>query len=135
MATLDDYRETPPAPPIKTFIRRHSGVTRITHWINVLCFSQLLMSGLQIFNAHPSLYWGQYGADAEPSWLSIEAVGEGDDMRGICCLQLESLAIAVEQQAIDGSYTEAELVPNLQARLSPHLGNERTIASRIGIRV
>ena len=65
MATLDDYRETPPAPP---------GVTRITHWINVLCLSLLLMSGLQIFNAHPSLYWGQYGTDADPSWFSIDVV-------------------------------------------------------------
>jgi hypothetical protein len=38
----------------------------------------------------------------------------------ISCLQLESLAIAVEHQAINGSYTEAKLVPNLQARLSAH---------------
>ncbi len=83
MAILDDYSETPPAPPTKTFIRRHSVATRITHWINVLCLSLLLMSGLQIFNAHPSLYWGQYGADADPAWLSIEAVTEGDDTRGI----------------------------------------------------
>ena len=83
MATFDDYSETPPSPFKKTFIRRHSVVTRITHWINVLCLSLLLMSGLQIFNAHPSLYWGQYGADADPSWLSIDAVSEGDNTRGI----------------------------------------------------
>ncbi|WP_160008379.1 cytochrome b/b6 domain-containing protein [Rhizobium sp. 18055] len=83
MATLDDYTDTPPASPTKTFIRRHSVVTRITHWINVLCLSLLLMSGLQIFNAHPSLYWGQYGADADPSWLSIGAVEEGDSTRGV----------------------------------------------------
>lgn len=83
MATFDDYSETPPSPLRKTFIRRHSVVTRITHWINVLCLSLLLMSGLQIFNAHPSLYWGQYGADADPSWLSIDAVSEGDNTRGI----------------------------------------------------
>jgi len=31
---------------------------RITHWINVAAFSLLLMSGLQIFNAHPALYVG-----------------------------------------------------------------------------
>ncbi len=91
MATLDDYSETPPALPKKTLIRRHSVVTRITHWINVLCLSLLLMSGLQIFNAHPSLYWGQYGADADPSWLSIDAVSEGDDMRGI--LRIGNLTI------------------------------------------
>lgn len=39
-------------------IRRHSWITRLWHWINALCLLVLLMSGLQIFNAHPALYWG-----------------------------------------------------------------------------
>ena len=38
---------------------RHALLVRITHWINVVAFIVLLMSGLQIFNAHPSLYWGK----------------------------------------------------------------------------
>jgi thiosulfate reductase cytochrome b subunit len=29
------------------------------HWVNVLAFLMLLTSGLQIFNAHPALYWGK----------------------------------------------------------------------------
>jgi thiosulfate reductase cytochrome b subunit len=91
MATID-YDEIPPSAAKTTFIRRHSAVTRITHWINVLCLSLLLMSGLQIFNAHPSLYWGQYGADADPSWLSIEAVEDGDATRGV--LRIGNLSIA-----------------------------------------
>lgn len=37
---------------------RHPLVIRIAHWINVVCLTVLLMSGLQIFNAHPALYWG-----------------------------------------------------------------------------
>jgi thiosulfate reductase cytochrome b subunit len=37
---------------------RHRLWIRVTHWINVLCMTILLMSGLQIFNAHPALYWG-----------------------------------------------------------------------------
>jgi thiosulfate reductase cytochrome b subunit len=45
-------------PPPRRLIYRHSVVVRITHWINVLCLTVLLMSGLQIFNAHPALYWG-----------------------------------------------------------------------------
>src|SRR5438270_606429 len=40
-------------------IYRHAAAVRITHWINVLCLTLLLMSGPQIFNAHPALYWGQ----------------------------------------------------------------------------
>ena len=52
-------------------MKRHSVVTRLTHWMNALCILVLLMSGLQIFNAHPELYWGQYGADGDPAVLSI----------------------------------------------------------------
>jgi thiosulfate reductase cytochrome b subunit len=48
-------------------------VTRLTHWLNVLCLSFLLMSGLQIFNAYPRLHWGQYGADADPAFITIVA--------------------------------------------------------------
>jgi thiosulfate reductase cytochrome b subunit len=51
-------------------VRRHSGVTRVTHWVNVLAVTLLLMSGLQIFNAHPALYWGVKSHFSEP-WLSI----------------------------------------------------------------
>lgn len=37
---------------------RHALPVRVTHWVNVLALAILLMSGLQIFNAHPALYWG-----------------------------------------------------------------------------
>ena len=39
-------------------IYRHRFWVRMTHWVNVVCMTVLLMSGLQIFNAHPALYWG-----------------------------------------------------------------------------
>jgi thiosulfate reductase cytochrome b subunit len=55
-------------------IYRHSRVVRITHWLNVIAVSLLLMSGLNIFNAHPQLYWGAYGADFDHAWLEIVAV-------------------------------------------------------------
>ncbi len=57
--------------PRTIFIRRHSVVTRLTHWMNLLCLSFLLLSGLQIFNAHPELYWGHYGANGDPAVLTI----------------------------------------------------------------
>lgn len=38
---------------------RHTLPVRLTHWITVLCVIVLLMSGLQIFNAHTALYWGE----------------------------------------------------------------------------
>lgn len=66
----------------RVLIRRHSLTVRLSHWLNVLCMTVLLFSGLQIFNAHPALYWGQYGADNDPSVLSMEAVEEGDVIKG-----------------------------------------------------
>jgi thiosulfate reductase cytochrome b subunit len=56
----------------RRFVYRHAALVRITHWINVLCLAILLMSGLQIFNAHPALYWGE-ASDMERSILWIEA--------------------------------------------------------------
>ena len=61
--------------PARVVIYRHSRIVRVTHWINLLAISLLLMSGLQIFNAHPSLYWGQSGADFDPPLLALRAVG------------------------------------------------------------
>ena len=76
-ATNDNVRY-----PRTVFIRRHSVVTRLTHWVNVLCLSLLLLSGLQIFNAHPELYWGHYGADGDPAVLTIGSESLGDGPHG-----------------------------------------------------
>ena len=57
-------------------VYRHRVSTRVWHWINAATMLVMLMSGLMIFNAHPRLYWGQYGANPDPAWLEIE---RGDD--------------------------------------------------------
>lgn len=59
------------AQPTSEIVYRHTRIVRIAHWINALCFLLLLLSGLQIFNAHPMLYWGQAGANFDRPWLSI----------------------------------------------------------------
>jgi len=56
-------------------VRRHSLVTRLTHWINLLAMSILLMSGLQILNAHPALYWGEAGFSRAQAWFQITTHG------------------------------------------------------------
>jgi thiosulfate reductase cytochrome b subunit len=63
-------------------IRRHAIPTRVTHWINVVCFCVLLASGLQIFNAWPELYWGQTGNDSKHAVLEIGATKEGEHLKG-----------------------------------------------------
>jgi thiosulfate reductase cytochrome b subunit len=60
-----------PASPTRTTYR-HRLPVRIMHWVNVLCLFVLLLSGLQIFNAHPSLYWGQ-DSDFDAPALSLTA--------------------------------------------------------------
>jgi thiosulfate reductase cytochrome b subunit len=58
-------------------ILRHSALVRVTHWINALCFFILLMSGLQIFNAHPALYWGNKSTFSDP-FLALTAQQKND---------------------------------------------------------
>jgi thiosulfate reductase cytochrome b subunit len=52
-------------------ILRHSLTTRLLHWVNALCVFLVLMSGLNIFDSDPSLYWGQYGAYTDKALLTI----------------------------------------------------------------
>lgn len=52
-------------------IYRHRLPTRLWHWVNVVAFFVMLMSGLMILNAHPRLYWGHAGAQTEDAWLVI----------------------------------------------------------------
>jgi len=68
--------EAPTAPPGAEQPRRvyrHRLPTRIWHWVNAVALLILLMSGLMIFNAHPRLYWGQYGANPDHAWFAVGA--------------------------------------------------------------
>ncbi|HCF25438.1 MULTISPECIES: cytochrome b/b6 domain-containing protein [unclassified Novosphingobium] len=58
-------------------VRRHGWLTRVWHWFNAVVVTVMLMSGLMIFNAHPRLYWGHYGANSDPAWLDLEKVNDG----------------------------------------------------------
>jgi len=60
-----------PAGP-NYFFPRHTLIVRLSHWINAGCLAFLLMSGLQIFNAHPALYWGK-SSDFDHPILSLTA--------------------------------------------------------------
>ncbi len=66
----------------REIIYRHSGAVRITHWLNALVLLVLLMSGLQIFNAHPALYLGPKSTFDAPV-MAMAAVQEGDSAKGV----------------------------------------------------
>ncbi len=52
-------------------MKKHRLSTRLWHWVNVLALVILFMSGLNISNAHPHLYWGQAGFDPRHAWLNV----------------------------------------------------------------
>ncbi len=80
-------RSLEPAAPASTSapgtaFYRHRLATRIWHWVNAVTVFIMIGSGLTILNAHPHLYWGEYGANFDhawlhppraPSWLTIPA--------------------------------------------------------------
>ena len=70
--------------PTGPLIYRQRRVTRITHWVWAVCLGFLMLTGLQIFNAHPSLHFGrETGFDYDNAALAIGARQDGDSLRGI----------------------------------------------------
>ncbi|MHA6691114.1 cytochrome b/b6 domain-containing protein [Devosia sp. A449] len=64
-------------------IYRQSIWTRVTHWVWALCLFFLLLTGLQIFNAHPALYIGQQsGFEFNNAILQIDAINTPEGPRG-----------------------------------------------------
>lgn len=55
------------APPVY----RHKVPTRLWHWVNAVAVVILIGSGLMISNAHPRLYWGEFGANFDRAWLEL----------------------------------------------------------------
>jgi len=99
----------PPEPRGGDVVYRHRWPTRIWHWLNALTVFVLLMSGLMIFNAHPRLYWGEYGANADHAWLQIG----GNRERGY--LRLGSVEIPTT--GVLGHWTDSD--GRLQTRAFP----------------
>lgn len=73
----------PPEPPAVRWIYRHALPVRLAHWINVFCLPILVMSGLQIFNAHPALYWGERSDRDRPILALDSTFSNAGEIRGI----------------------------------------------------
>ncbi len=52
---------------------RHTPMIRVMHWLNVICFTILLMSGLNIFNSNSMLFWGKSSYNGTEPLLKIKA--------------------------------------------------------------
>jgi len=75
--------ETRDATAKGPLIYRQSIWTRLTHWVWAICLFFLLLTGLQIFNAHPALYIGQQsGFEFDNAILEIGAFNTEAGPRG-----------------------------------------------------
>jgi thiosulfate reductase cytochrome b subunit len=95
---------------VKHWIYRHSAVVRVTHWINVLCLAGLLMSGLQIFNAHPALYWGKASHFESPLLhITAETDAQGEPVKGVTRVfgrEFDTTGVLGLSAGADGEYAQ-----------------------------
>jgi thiosulfate reductase cytochrome b subunit len=47
--------------PAKIETARHAAFVRVTHWLTVIAFLALLITGAEILISHPRFYWGETG--------------------------------------------------------------------------
>jgi thiosulfate reductase cytochrome b subunit len=92
---------------MSALVRRHRLSTRLWHWVNAVTLLVLLMSGLMIFNAHPRLYWGEYGANFDYAWLEI------GDRGGQGYLRVGSVVIGTD--GLLGAWSDPEGVRRFDA--------------------
>lgn len=64
-------------------IYRHTFLVRLTHWVNALTIFVLIGTGLNIFCAHPQLYWGLAGNSGDHPFVAIHAVGTPHGVHGL----------------------------------------------------
>ena len=85
-------------------VYRHNPITRLTHWISALALMILFMSGLQVFNAHPYLYWGST-SDPDRAFFSIGASQDDGEARGFVDLygrKIDTTGFLGVQQGVFG---------------------------------
>ncbi len=64
-------------------VYRHPVAVRVAHWLNAGALLLLLLSGLQIFNAHPALYLGKASRFDQPVLAMESRPGPGDRLIGV----------------------------------------------------
>lgn len=92
---------------------RHALPIRIMHWVNAIAFFIMLMSGLQIFNAHPALYWGDSSYTGRPPILEFGAQQEANGVIGTTTI----LGHTFDTTGLFGASTDAD--GDMSARAFP----------------
>jgi len=60
-----------PVSPIPSREPRHTALVRVTHWLTVISFVALLVTGVEILISHPRFYWGEVGNSLTPPLFKI----------------------------------------------------------------
>ena len=60
-----------PAASLRDQRPRHAAFVRVTHWITVISFVALLVTGVEILISHPRFYWGEVGNSLTPPLFKI----------------------------------------------------------------
>jgi thiosulfate reductase cytochrome b subunit len=112
-------------------IRRHSVTVRLTHWINLLCLTLLLMSGLALFNFHPALYWGHYGYRGVPFFIGVgsktePATGQAVGMTRIAGVDFETTGLLGVSYDGEGRVVRRAFPPWLTLPSRPDLALARS---------
>ena len=87
-------------------VLRHRWPLRLMHWINLACMLALVGSGLQIFNAHAALYWGETSDFDGPLFateLVRDANGKGRGITRIGDARFDTTGVlGVSPRSLDG---------------------------------
>jgi thiosulfate reductase cytochrome b subunit len=80
VASFTEQRDSTKGP----LVYRQRLATRLTHWVWAVSLFFLLLTGLQIFNAHPALYWGQEsGFDYNNALLALSGRETDGGLQGV----------------------------------------------------
>jgi len=77
------HPESPAAVTEVRIVLRHRWPLRLMHWINLVCMLALVGSGLQIYNAHPALYWGAASTFHDPLFATQAVTAADGSLRGV----------------------------------------------------
>jgi len=67
---IAETRESRVVPAEKSGAR-HALTVRVTHWLTVIAFAALLVTGCEIVVSHPRFYWGETGTDVTRAAFTI----------------------------------------------------------------
>lgn len=111
----------------RPLIYRHPLAVRLTHWINALAIIVLLGSGMQIFNAHPALYWGDVSRTGQ-GFFEIAMTDEDGAVRGevrVGSIRLNSTGFLGAVQDGSGTPVDRAFPPFLTVPAGKDLGAGR----------